>query len=88
MENNAERTITISQNSWLHWTLANFAALFVAILAVLPVAVNLAYADHPPWLRGAVRGAALGLALGAAQWWLLRPQVTGAAWWIVANAIR
>ena len=44
MENNAERTITISQNSWRHWTLANFAALIVAILAVLPVAVNLAYA--------------------------------------------
>ena len=83
MENNAERTITISQNSWLHWTLANFAALIVAILAVLPVAVNLAYAD-PPLAAGRGGGSTLGLA----QWWLLRPQVTGAAWWIVANAIR
>ena len=72
MAQHVEPSMTNRRTIWLRWVLANGAAVIVAMLAVLPLAVNLAYADQPAWLRGAVGGAALGLALGTVQWWLLR----------------
>lgn len=87
MENNLQGTNTNPPGIGLRWVLANLAATVLAILAVLPLAVNLAYADQPAWLRGLVAGAALGLALGVAQWLVLRRPFAVRALWIVISLI-
>lgn len=72
MGNHVEQRIANQPNMWVRWTIANGIAVILSILAVLPLAVNLAYAHQPAWLRGTVGGAALGVMLGLVQWWLLR----------------
>lgn len=57
---------------WLEWTLATMLGYVVGTLAVLPFAAQLAYAAQPGWLVGAVGGAVLGIAIGSAQWLVLR----------------
>lgn len=87
MQNITKQTITTSPGIGLRWALANFAAVVLAILAVLPAAVNLAYASQPAWLRGLVAGAVLGLALGSVQWWVLRRPFAVSALWIVISLL-
>lgn len=87
MENNLQGTNTNPLGIGLRWMLANLAATVLAILAVLPLAVNLAYANQPAWLSGLVAGAALGLALGVAQWLVLRRPFAVSALWIVISLI-
>ncbi|MEZ4664580.1 MAG: hypothetical protein R2911_44175, partial [Caldilineaceae bacterium] len=70
MENNAERITINPKGVWLGWILVNGSAVIIAIVAALPLVINLAYVHQPAWLNGAVGGAGLGLALGVAQWWL------------------
>ena len=36
---------------------------------------------------GTLSGASLGIALGLAQWIILRLRVSGAGWWILSNAL-
>ncbi len=87
MENHVEPSLANLPNNWLRWVLANGAAVILAILAVLPLAVNLAYAHQPAWLRGTLAGAALGLVLGSVQWWLLRRPLTLNWRWIGYSVI-
>ena len=87
MENNAEPIIINPTGIWLGWMLANSSAVIIAIVAALPVVVNLAYAHQPAWLSGAVGGAGLGLALGVAQWWLLRRTFSIDALWIALSIV-
>src|SRR4051812_46404549 len=73
---------------WLEWALATLIGYVVGTLAVLPLAVQLAYAAQPPWLSGAVGGAVLGAAVGGAQWLVLRRNGQGAdGWWVLASVV-
>jgi hypothetical protein len=71
---------------WLEWTLATLVGYVVGTLAVLPLAVQLAYTAQPAWLAGAVGGAVLGATVGGAQWLVLRRHRQAvAAWWVLAS---
>ncbi|MCE7989992.1 MAG: hypothetical protein DYG89_53275 [Caldilinea sp. CFX5] len=85
--NHTETHRTNAAGLGLRWIGANFVAVVLAIVAVLPLAVNLAYANQPAWLTGALVGAVLGLALGVAQWWVLRRPLSLSRWWIVNSLI-
>ncbi|MCB0124676.1 MAG: hypothetical protein KDE58_20615 [Caldilineaceae bacterium] len=87
MIDHVKPSIVNVSNIWLHWVLANGAAGTVAMLAVLPLVINLAYARQDIWLIGAVGGAGLGLALGAVQWWLLRRIFLVDALWIALSVV-
>jgi hypothetical protein len=87
MNNKTTGRTTRVQGIWLRWTLTNFAAVMLAILAVLPVVVNLAYANQPVWLRGAVAGAVLGMTLGIGQGWVLHHTFSVSALWIILSFI-
>lgn len=71
----------------LRWIVTNFFAVVLASLAVLPLAVNLAYAQQPAWLSGLLAGAVIGLALGVGQWWVLRRHLALSPLWIVSSVI-
>jgi hypothetical protein len=82
MQHDTRRTL------WLEWALATLIGYVVGTLAVLPLAVQLAYAAQPPWLSGAVGGAVLGAAVGGAQWLVLRHIGQRAdGWWVLASMV-
>lgn len=72
--------------SWAPLTFAAFV-LLVAVPALLrPLLVRLGMDDAAlQSLLPVTMYLLIGLALGAAQWLLLRRRVAGAGWWIVAN---
>lgn len=73
---------------WLEWALATMVGYGVGTLAVLPFAVQLAYAAQPAWLVGAVGGAVLGIAIGGAQWLVLRRHgLAAGGWWVLASLV-
>jgi hypothetical protein len=78
---------------WLTWTLVTVIGYVVGILVLLPVAVNLAYAEQLPeqiWspgLIGLLSGAVLGATIGTAQWLLLRRRTPIPIAWVGATVI-
>lgn len=57
---------------WLEWTVATLVGYGVGMLAILPWMVGAAYAAQPTLWNGLVGGGVLGVALGVAQWLVLR----------------
>jgi hypothetical protein len=74
--------------SWAPLTFAAFVSL-VAVPALLrPLLARLGIADSAlQSLLPVAMYLLIGLALGGAQWLLLRRRVAGAGWWIVANLL-
>jgi hypothetical protein len=72
---------------WLGWTLATLAGYAAGILALLPWAINAAYAAQPVWITGLVSGAVVGGTLGIAQWLVLRRDTEVNLWWVVASIV-
>jgi hypothetical protein len=70
---------------WLQWVLAStvgmFVGLIIAFLIIGNVLENLG--NLPSNLLG---GIGLGIGLGVLQWLVLRGQVSGVGWWILASA--
>jgi hypothetical protein len=73
---------------WLEWTLATLIGYAVGTLAVLPLAVQLAYTAQPAWLPSAAGGVVLGATISGAQWLVLRHNRQGTgAWWVPASMV-
>lgn len=76
----------ISKQVWMQWTLATTVGYALGTLLILPWMVNLAYAAQPEWLMGLAGGAGWGLAVGVAQWLVLRRYAQQPSiWWTVAT---
>lgn len=73
---------------WLEGTLATLIGYVVGTLAILHLAIQLAYTAQPAWLAAAVGGAVLGAAVGGAQWLVLRRNghAVGARWVLASLA--
>jgi hypothetical protein len=73
---------------WFEWTLATLIGYVVGALAVLPLAVQLAYAAQPEWLVGGAGGAVLGGLVGIAQWIVMRRHdKRTSGWWAPASLV-
>jgi hypothetical protein len=80
MENNTVRF-------WIIWTLATLIAYAVAIVALLPFVIPMAYAAQLPIITGLLTGAVVGATTGFAQWFVLRRQTPISLAWIGASII-
>src|SRR5215203_3954719 len=72
---------------WLGWTVATLAGYIVAIIILLPVAVNLAYMAQLPIVIGLASGAIMGACLGMGQWLLLRRGTPFSIGWVGASIL-
>jgi hypothetical protein len=70
---------------WLVWTFVTLVGYVLGTLALLPVAVNLAYAAQLPFLIGLLSGGVLGATIGVAQWLLLRRRTPVTLSWVAAS---
>lgn len=70
---------------WVAWTIVTLVGYAVGILALLPIAVSLAYAAQTPFLIGLLSGAILGCTIGLAQWLLLRRRTPVSIKWVGAT---
>jgi hypothetical protein len=79
------------------WTLASAAGWLAGILMFVPGGTFL-YSlltlwtltlgrSVPHFFSGPDNGAAVGLSIGIVQWLLLRRELTGAGWWVLATAL-
>jgi hypothetical protein len=74
--------------SWAVLTFAAFVLLLATLSLLRPLLPRLGIADSAlQSVLPVTMYLLIGLALGAAQWLLLRRRVAGAGWWIVANLL-
>jgi hypothetical protein len=72
---------------WLGWTVATLAGYIIAIIILLPIAVNLAYMAQLPIVIGLASGAILGACTGLGQWIILRRGTPISIGWVGASII-
>lgn len=72
---------------WLAWLLLTVGGFVLAILLLIPVAVQFAYTGEWPFLIGLGTGALLGTTIGTGQWLLLRRRTPVDYRWVVVSIV-
>lgn len=83
---NAERT-NIGWRFWLAWVLATIMGFVLGALLGVYVAYGLFDRDGFDAALGITTGIVIGATAGCLQWVVLREQVAGAGWWVLASTL-
>ena len=70
---------------WISWILLTLTGYTIAILILLPLAIQFAYAGQWPFIIGLASGGVMGGAVGTGQWLLLRRSTPITAAWVGAS---
>jgi len=77
----------VGNRYWLAWFLASLAGYFFGMLLGASIAYGLFQRDAFDSTMGLTLGIVMGAAGGFAQWLVLRKQIIGSGWWILASVL-